>query len=560
MMCTALSPFPSPEKTMNRRQFTKWMGLSAASAAFPLSFGCSPESGAGDADAAAAALMDAPGPMNLDPRSPEGFETPLAVPGHRRPLLRILDRPRALELAAGPLTASIAGVEQDLLAYRARANGRVAYNPVLRVRTGQRLTVDLQNGLSQETIIHWHGLVVDGRNDGVPTDAIAPGASYAYDFVVRNRGGTYWYHPHPYAFTSEQAYYGLASFFIVQDADDAHLSDALGVELGRGDIPIVLQDKRLDANGRIVYAPNEEEWFMGFLGDVVLANLTAKPRLDLETRLYRFRLLNGSNARIYRLAFVGAAGRVPVQLVGNDGGLLESPVEVAELFLAPGERADVVLDLRGARVGEEVFLKSLAFDPMDNEEMIEPMPEPTPGPEPMGIPNGEELYLVKLVVRRRAWCSEGRVPRRLSSIAPVPLDAAVTRPIALSTADMKWFINGARFAPDAFPIEVERGTVEVWEIANDMVSMPHPMHIHGFQFQVLERMMSPPQIAALSGDAGGRLLTDFGWKDTVLVWPGETVKVAIDFSHPFPGEQGYVFHCHNLEHEDEGMMVNYRVV
>lgn len=541
---------------MNRREFTKWLGLSAASAAFPLS-GCSPESGA---VAAASALMDVPGSVNLDPRSPDGFETPLAVPGHRRPLLRILDRPHTVELTAEPLTASVAGVEQDLLAYRAVANGRVAYDPVLRVRTGQSLAVNLRNGLQQDTIIHWHGLIVDGRNDGVPTDAIAPGESYAYDFVVRNRGGTYWYHPHPYAFTSEQAYRGLASFFIVQDSDDADLSDALGVELGRGDIPIVLQDKRLDEYGRIVYAPSEEEWFMGFLGDVVLANLTAKPRLDVETRRYRFRLLNGSNARIYRPAFVGTAGRVPMQLVGNDGGLLESPLEVTELFLAPGERADVVLDLRGARVGEEVFLKSLAFDPMDNEEMIEPMPGPTPGPEPMGIPNGEELYLMKLVVRRRAWCSEGRVPRRLSSIAPVPLGAAVTREIALSTADMKWFINGDRFAPDRFAFEVQRGSVEIWEIANDVVSMPHPMHIHGFQFQVLERTTSPDQIKALSGDAGGRLPTDYGWKDTVLVWPGETVKVAIDFSHPFPGEQGYVFHCHNLEHEDEGMMVNYRVI
>ena len=551
---------------MKRRDFTKWMSLAAASAALPLPFGCSPHGGHDDAEIAGGAMTGGPDSRNIDPRSPEGFDTPLRVPGYRNSLLRIVDRPHALTLAASRFSASVAGVEQDLLAYRAVKSGRTSYNPVLKVRAGQRLKVDLRNGLSQETIIHWHGLIVDGRNDGVPTDAVAPGGSYAYDFTVRNRAGTYWYHPHPYAFTSEQAYRGLASFFIVEDADDARLSEALDVELGRGDIPIVIQDKRLDMDGRIVYQPNEEEWFMGFLGDVVLANLTAKPRLDVATRLYRFRLLNGSNARIYRLAFVPAAGGdpEPMQLVGTDGGLLEAPVEVKELFLAPGERADVVLDLRGAKVGDELFLKSLAFDPMDNEDMIEPMPDPTPPEaEPMGIPNGAELYVLKLVVRRREWCGDSKVPRRLSTVVPTPLDAAMMRPIALSTADMKWFINGKQYVPSEFPIEVERGAVEIWEIANDMASMPHPMHIHGFQFQVLERMTMkgaiPNPLAPLVGD-DGRVPTDRGWKDTVLVWPGETVKVAIDFSHPFDGEQRYVFHCHNLEHEDAGMMVNYRIL
>ena len=551
---------------MKRRDFTKWMGLAAASAALPLPFGCSTDGAYDDAGTAANAMTGAPGSMNLDPRSPEGFDTPLHVPGYRSPLLRIIDRPRALTLTAGPLSASIAGMEQDLLAYRTLANGRTSYNPVLKVRAGQRLKVDLRNGLSQETIIHWHGLIVDGRNDGVPTDAVAPGGSYAYDFTVRNRAGTYWYHPHPYAFTSEQAYRGLASFFIVEDADDARLSEALDVELGRGDIPIVNQDKRLDMNGRIVYQPNEEEWFMGFLGDVVLANLTAKPRLDVATRLYRFRLLNGSNARIYRLAFVPAAGGdpEPMQLVGTDGGLLEAPVEVKELFLAPGERADVVLDLRGAKVGDELFLKSLMFDPMDNEGMTEPMPDTTPPTaEPMGIPNGEELYVLKLVVQRREWCLDGKLPRRLSVLEAIATDSAMMRSVALTTADMKWFINGEQYAPDRFPIEIERGAVQIWEISNDMASMPHPMHIHGFQFQVLERMtmegaMPNPFGPLLGADA--RLPADRGWKDTVLVWPGETVKVAIDFSHPFEGEQRYVFHCHNLEHEDEGMMVNYRIL
>jgi len=112
---------------------------------------------------------------------------------------------------------------------------------------------------------------------------------------------------------------------------------------------------------------------------------------------------------------------------------------------------------------------------------------------------------------------------------------------------------------DAFPIEVKRNTVEIWEIRNAEHSMPHPMHIHGFQFQVQARQNSPAQVRALASYGNGRTVSDLGWKDTVLVWPGETVRIAIDFSHDFGGNQTYVFHCHNLEHEDGGMMVNFRV-
>jgi len=119
---------------------------------------------------------------------------------------------------------------------------------------------------------------------------------------------------------------------------------------------------------------------------------------------------------------------------------------------------------------------------------------------------------------------------------------------------MAWAIDGRRFDPVAFPIEVSRNSVEIWEICNDMASMPHPMHLHGFQFQVLDRWGSPAQ--ALGSGPHGLLPSDGGWKDTVLTWPGETVRIAIDFSTPFQGPQEYVFHCHNLEHEDGGMMRN----
>lgn len=222
-----------------------------------------------------------------------------------------------------------------------------------------------------------------------------------------------------------------------------------------------------------------------------------------------------------------------------------------------------MLDLSKAREGDEIFLKSLPFDPMDNEGSMAVVSAST---SLMGVPpNGMELYILKLRVASARPLSR-QIPHMLSTISPINVSGAATRPIVLSAGPepetaMKWFINGVNYNdnPAYFPFNVTRNTVEVWEITNEMDSMPHPMHLHGFQFQVLKRMSSPLQVLDVA-DADGKLPTDKGWKDTVLIWPGETVEIAIDFSHNFAGVQDYVFHCHNLEHEEQGMMVNYRVL
>ncbi|MBT1074254.1 multicopper oxidase family protein [Geobacter grbiciae] len=526
---------------MKRRDFLKLTGMGVLSLATPRTL---------------LAMGDTMG-GSLDPRDPGGFVNALKRPGHHGGLLGYLDPHGDFTIKAMRAQAPVLpGKTSDLLVYGVTDGCKSYVNPILTVRKGERLLPTLKNELSADTIIHWHGLIVDSKNDGIPTDAIGAGESYRYDFTVANRGGTYWYHPHPYELTSAQAYLGMASFFIVEDEDELRLRHALDLEPGHTDIPLVIQDKRFDAMGNVVYNPSENEWFMGFLGDTILANLTVKPYLDVATRLYRFRLLNGSNARIYRLAFVSPEGVVPFSLIGTDGGLLDRPWTVKELFLAPGERADILLDLSDFRVGDSLFLKSLPFDPMDNEQMAGGMAaEPS-----MGIANGEEFYVMKLNVKRRAW-SYARIPRSLSVVAPINTANAMMRQLTLAQAGpgvMKWAINGETFDPTRISFEVERGSVEVWEIMNEMMGMPHPMHIHGFQFQVLGREGSPQQTAGLAVD-GGRLPSDLGWKDTILIWPGETIRVAVDLSIPYAGPQQYVFHCHNLEHEDMGMMVNYMV-
>ena len=174
------------------------------------------------------------------------------------------------------------------------------------------------------------------------------------------------------------------------------------------------------------------------------------------------------------------------------------------------------------------------------------------------LPLGAEFNVLKLSV------TEGErfvatPPAKLSEIRPIRTDGASERKIELSMERMRFLINGRTFRMDEISFDVKRGAVEIWSIGNPERGMPHPMHIHGFSFQVVERLNSPRQVSAAAHFGRGRTVSDLGWKDTVLVWPGETVKIAVDFSHDFTGGQTHVFHCHNLEHEDAGMMINFRI-
>jgi blue copper oxidase len=367
--------------------------------------------------------------------------------------------------------------------------------------------------------------------------------------------------------TAKQAYGGLASFFIVEDDDDLQLTKALDLKLGETDLPLVIQDKRFNAAGELIYQPAPMERMMGYLGDIVLVNLTPNPVLEIAPRIYRFRCLNGSNARIYKLAFVRGTEQLPYQVIGTDGGLLDRPYPVKEAFLAPGERLDVLFDASQLGQGDTVFLKSLAFEPMENEGAMGMMGSSNSksGKNSMmgmddsaRLAGGLEFNLLKLAVTKTAQAPRP-LPARLSQIDPINIIGATQRSVRLELGHMRWLINETSFRMDAFPIDARRNSVEVWDLHNAEQSMPHPMHMHGFQFQVLSRQNSPAQIQTIGVHGSGRIVSDLGWKDTVLVWPGETVRLAVDFSHEFEGDQTYVFHCHNLEHEDGDMMVNMRV-
>jgi blue copper oxidase len=391
--------------------------------------------------------------------------------------------------------------------------------PVLEINKNEQANIQFTNELNQESNIHWHGLIIPAEMDGGPNAAVSAGAGFNYSFPILQRAGAYWYHPHPHGKTGEQVHKGLAGLFLVRDEEEA----ALNLPSGENEIPLVLQDKRLYPDYSINYSPNMDEVMSGYFGQYILVNGAWSPVKEVSTKWHRLRVLNGSNARLFNLAF---SNNKPFYIIGSDGGLLESAQAVESLFLAPGERADILVDFSNTSIGDEIFLENRSFNGGIEEDLFS-------------------------------------LPSSLSVVEPInAANASSTRTFSIGThagggghqdhggsASMKGMhtINGLVYKMNRVDVFVKSGDTEIWEFDNSMGDEIHPMHVHGLQFQVLERL-------------GGRAAIEpieKGWKDTVLVMPKEKVKVIM----VFPAYKGiYMLHCHNLEHEDDGMMINFKIV
>lgn len=455
------------------------------------------------------------------------------------------------------------GKPTTISAYAGMVDGQQVLNPVLRVRQGAEIDVTLDNALSEPTTIHWHGLSVDEANDGGGLRPVAPGKQARYRFKVQNRAGLYWYHAHPHHLTGKQLQQGLAGLLLVEDDEEIALRKRLGLRWGERDLPLILTDKQIDNDNAIVYQMGADDW----IGNRILVNWTAEPVLDIAPTLYRLRIANFSNARMFRVAFTHGEGHaeeiVPMQLIGTDGGLLAEPLSMDDCFLAPAQRIDVLVDFSRIPVGATLALRSLDYEPMENENEAGPL-----APDPMGDhPGAARMGAPQLLMSLRVQCSSNAqptLPHQLSSLPALPDTANWrVRPFRLRMDDEgTWYINEWNLMKSGHaPVfSVKRGSREIWEIRNSMTSMPHPMHIHGFAFRVLSRSLSPPDVRARAVAPGGLGPQDMGLTDTVVIWPGEQVRIAIDFAQPWRGTQRYMFHCHNLEHEDMGMMVIFSVV
>ena len=422
--------------------------------------------------------------------------------------------------------------------------------PIIRVRKGQKVRIRFTNQIADQTIVHWHGLHVPADMDGHPRLVRPRGETYVYEFEVHNRAGTYWYHPHPHGLTGPQVYGGLAGLFLVSDEEEK----AAGLPTGEYDIPLVLQDRAFDRNNQLVYLSGHHmEQMNGFLGDWIMVNGQPDFSLPVATRAYRLRLLNGSNARIYRLTWKDGN---PLTVIGTDGGLLEKPVQRPYVMLGPGERLELWVDFSNYEVGSETELVSLPFDGgmLGGGRMGRGMM----GGGSSVLPNGAGFPIFKVRVNRREKATS-TLPQRLSNIKRYNPAEAVNRGhpkrFHLVMRHMAWTINGRTFRMEqvASDERVALNSLEVWEFINEGggrgmmggMDMPHPIHLHGMQFQVLQRRGVTHQG-----------YVDDGWKDTVLLMPGERVRLLVRFGD-YPGL--YLYHCHNLEHEDMGMMRNFLV-
>ncbi len=430
--------------------------------------------------------------------------------------------PTALTLTAAAGTANLGSTNAPAW----MLNGSLP-SPLLRARRGDRFRVTMRNQLPQDLILHWHGLTAPEDSDGHPRFAVPPGGTYEYDFEVRDRAGTYWYHSHTHMHTGEHTYKGLAGLLLVQDAEE----DALQLPSGTRELPLILQDRRFDAAGVPVYNNAGPAMMAGVMGPEPFVNGVHKPFVDVDTALYRLRLLNGSNARIFRLA---RSDDQPFVLIGGDGGLLPQPVTMTSLDLAPAERADILLDLRGLSVGTRLMLRSAPFTLLGGMGF-------------MGGANlqGQPLDLLEFRVARQVN-DQAVVPTSLPAVSlPSPAAAVRERRFVFESFQMNHTINGRAFSMTRDDVVVPFGDTEIWVFENAS-GLPHPVHLHATHFRVLSR----------SGGRGQLMPWETGRKDTVLLHPFETVRVAVQFT----AERGlFLLHCHNLEHEDMGMMLNVRI-
>lgn len=487
--------------------------------------------------------------------------------------------------------------------------------PIIRLQKGQKVRINFHNRLAESSIVHWHGLHVPADMDGHPMYAIQQGQTRVYEFEVLNRAGLNIYHPHPHGATATQVYHGLAGGLIVNDDEEARLD----LPSGEFEVPIVIQDKRFDQQNQLVYGSTMHDRMVGYYGDQILVNGRPNVTLDVASRAYRLRVINASTARIYKL---GWSDGTPMTIIGVDGGLLPVPETLPYVMLAPGERLDVWADFSGRRKGTELSLRSLPFKgvlPKMAEQMMHGGSGQGMGGGmghgmmggggmmgAMNLPVGADYPIFRIRVTREMGDSP-RLPGRLSSIRSYSVDDVANAgrpiPIGLSESPMAMLINGRPYAADDIQANerIPVNSVQLIEIFHAhggegggshggdssgrpaegmggmghgmmghgkesgsgnmpmggmgmMFSMAHPIHLHGQPFQIISRSIGMGEAENYATVKDG--LIESGLKDTVLVMPGEKVRLI----KPFQDFKGlFMYHCHNLEHEDMGMMRDFLV-
>ncbi len=375
--------------------------------------------------------------------------------------------------------------------------------PTLKFISGSSYDVDIKNNMEEETTVHWHGLLVNSDVDGVFQE-IQPNETYTKTLEINQKASTAWYHPHTMHKTASQVIEGLAGFIIIEDKESLALN--LPSEYGVNDIPIVFQSKGFNKKGQI--SLNENRF-------LTLVNGVNSPTLEVKNEWVRLRIVNGNNDELFKFNF---DNDVISYIIATDNGLIEKPIKEDEILLSPGERVELLLDLTNYNINDVINIY-------------------TDGNKAMDIKITEEVnknYNFTL-------------PEKLVEFEADDIDynSLTKRDFSLSMRGMQPNIDGKVYKENYINEEVKLGSKEIWTISNDkmMMSTPHPFHVHGVTFEILNR------------DGKDVENWEKGYKDTVLLLPGETVTLLVSFEN----EGKFVYHCHFLDHEEDGMMGNFIV-
>lgn len=377
--------------------------------------------------------------------------------------------------------------------------------PVIQMERGQRVHITEVNNLDEKTTFHWHGAIIPGKADGGPHDPLKPHTSRKISFTVQQPAATLWFHPHPSGETGKQVYKGLAGLIYVNDKQSKKL--AIPKKYGVDDFPLVVQDRTFDKNNQFNYKKDYNA--DGTLGKNILVNGTLNPYINVSTNYVRLRLLNGSNARNYTFRL---SGHHKMYQIAGDGSFLAKPVAKKKLQLSAAERAEVVINTKDLADGKTLKLKA----------------------------GGVNVLTMKLGQRTNNISHLPKTLKKMKTVKTPKHDVAKQK-LVLSGMSQMVRINGKKYDPDRIDIHARQGQDQIWTIENKkemMMNMIHPFHLHGVQFRIISINGKKPPI------------NERGYLDTITLKPGDKYKITFKFE-----KKGlYMYHCHILEHEENGMM------
>jgi spore coat protein A len=546
--------------SLTRREFLRFTGMAGLAFHLPTAWDddtlvCSRYPSGAAVHTISASLGGALNPPALDPTKLEAFADPLP----RLPVARSNGfRPspdgssRRVPFYRVEMREVVSKVHRDLPATRQWGFEGIVPGPTFESRSGDELLVEWVNHLPARhflpidhrlhgaerdkpevrTVVHLHGGRTPPSSDGYPEDWYPPGKSTTYFYPNRQEAATLWYHDHAMGINRLNIYAGLSGLFIIRD----EIEDKLQLPQARYEIPLVIFDRILDIHGQLLYPVSDNSqapWLADFFGNVMMVNGRVTPFLEVEPRKYRFRILNGSNSRLYHLRL---AHGMPMMQIGSDQGLLPSQVELQRLAIAPAERADLVVDFAGHQ-GEHIVLKDDAVDVM------------------------------QFRVSRARVVDDSHLPHLLRSVPRIPEASAVrTRTLTLNEYNDRtgqtilMLLNGT-YWHQPITEKPRIDSTEIWNLIN-LTDEVHPIHLHLVRFQVLDRRVFERFEYQRTGHL--RYLgpvtppeqNEMGWKDTVRAEPHAVTRIIARFED-YKGR--YVWHCHNLEHEDNEMMRPYEV-